>query len=129
MLHGIEQFSKQLLHFDTPTHAKLTRTTPHDSSPGSPGFPSQPSQKASPNSNPLHFSILHQLRQLMSSCLVVRLGDVTLYRVTTAKSRQTPKEFIAGNTAFPILLSFITIEHFFSFDLLFRITACVLTLL
>lgn len=34
----------------------------------------------------------------MSTCLVLRLGDFLVYRVTTAKSRQSPKEFIVGES-------------------------------
>lgn len=56
----------------------------------------------------------------MSSCLVVRLGDITLYRVTTAKSRQTPKEFIVGNFSFFLLLSFTqALLRVFSYSICF----------
>lgn len=36
----------------------------------------------------------------MSTCLILRLGDFLVYRVTTAKSRQSPKEFIVGKWDF-----------------------------
>jgi hypothetical protein len=40
--------------------------------------------------------VLRQLAKLMTSCVILRLQDFTLYRVTTAKRKQAPKEFIAG---------------------------------
>lgn len=49
-----------------------------------------------PSTSLLHGSILHHLRQLMSTAIILRLGDFLVYRVTTAKSRQSPKEFIVG---------------------------------
>ena len=91
MQQGLDQFSKQLLHFDSPTHSKLTR------SPAGDGMASvNPRSASATTSNPLQESILTQLRQLMATCMVLRLGDLLVYRVSTAKSRQTPKEFVLG---------------------------------
>lgn len=90
---GIDQFTKQLLHMDSPSHNKLTRSFANDG-PSSP-VPN-PSPKITTSTSLLHGSILNHLRQLMSTCLILRLGDFLVYRVTTAKSRQTPKEFIVG---------------------------------
>lgn len=86
---GIDQFTKQLLHMDSPSHNKLTRSSPTPVAP-------MASPKTVTSTSLLHGSILHHLRQLMSTCLILRLGDFLVYRVTTAKSRQTPKEFIVG---------------------------------
>ncbi|XP_046446271.1 UHRF1-binding protein 1-like isoform X3 [Daphnia pulex] len=97
---GIDQFTKQLLHMDSPSHNKLTRSFANDG-PSSP-VPN-PSPKITTSTSLLHGSILNHLRQLMSTCLILRLGDFLVYRVTTAKSRQTPKEFIVGDRGrFPL---------------------------
>ncbi|KZS06933.1 UHRF1-binding protein 1 [Daphnia magna] len=97
---GIAQFTKQLLHMDSPTHNKLTRSLASD---GPSTAAPHASPKITPNMSLLHGSILHRLRQLMSTCLILRLGDFLVYRVTTAKSRQTPKEFIVGDRGrFPL---------------------------
>lgn len=39
---------------------------------------------------------LENLAKLMSSCVILRIEDFTLYRVTTSGRKQMPKEFIAG---------------------------------
>jgi hypothetical protein len=78
---------------DSPSHNKLTRSFANDG-PSSP-VPN-PSPKITASTSLLHGSILNHLRQLMSTCLILRLGDFLVFRVTTAKSRQTPKEFIVG---------------------------------
>lgn len=40
--------------------------------------------------------ILDNLYKLMTSCVVLRIEDFTLYRVTTSGKKQMPKEFISG---------------------------------
>uniref|UniRef100_T1GHY4 Uncharacterized protein n=1 Tax=Megaselia scalaris TaxID=36166 RepID=T1GHY4_MEGSC len=42
-------------------------------------------------------SILSDLRKLMSSCVILRIEDFTLYRVTTAGKKAMPKEFVSGD--------------------------------
>ena len=93
---GIDQFTKQLLHMDSPSHNKLTRSFAGQNCDGPTPVAPMAIQKTVTSTSLLHGSILHHLRQLMSTCLILRLGDFLVYRVTTAKSRQTPKEFIVG---------------------------------
>lgn len=40
---------------------------------------------------------LDNLAKLMSACVVLRIEDFTLYRVTTSGRKQMPKEFVSGN--------------------------------
>ncbi|XP_042219696.1 UHRF1-binding protein 1-like isoform X3 [Homarus americanus] len=47
--------------------------------------------------SPLKVMIAAQLRKLMSSCCVLRVSDFCVYRVSTTKRKQTPKEFISGD--------------------------------
>ncbi|XP_073826873.1 bridge-like lipid transfer protein family member 3B isoform X4 [Musca autumnalis] len=42
-------------------------------------------------------SILDNLAKLMSSCVILRIEDFQLYRVTTSGKKQMPKEFISGD--------------------------------
>uniref|UniRef100_A0A1A9WW98 Chorein N-terminal domain-containing protein n=1 Tax=Glossina brevipalpis TaxID=37001 RepID=A0A1A9WW98_9MUSC len=42
-------------------------------------------------------SILDNLAKLMSSCVILRVEDFQLFRVTTAGRKQMPKEFISGD--------------------------------
>lgn len=102
---GVAQFTKQLLQIDSPMHSKLTRSFANE---GSAPAPQLPSPKIPPSTSQLHVSILHHLRQLMSTCLILRLGDFLVYRATTSKSRQAPKEFIVGESILKLPLSFAT---------------------
>lgn len=52
---------------------------------------------SSPGSNPVKHYILTQLTKLMTSCVILRIEDFTLYRVTTSAKKQLPKEFIKGD--------------------------------
>lgn len=61
---------------------KSGTTTPNSQ----PSFPSSPTKKF----------VLDNLSKLMTSCLIIRMEDFTLYRVTTTGKKQTPKEFISG---------------------------------
>lgn len=47
--------------------------------------------------SPLKGAIATQLKKLMSSCCVLRVNDFCVYRVSTSKRKQTPKEFVSGN--------------------------------
>lgn len=40
--------------------------------------------------------ILEQLSTLMTTCIVIRIHDFTIYKVTTLSKKPTTKEFIAG---------------------------------
>ncbi|XP_058981537.1 bridge-like lipid transfer protein family member 3B isoform X3 [Musca domestica] len=60
------------------------------SGPGSAGSSSQHSQSYQQK------SILDNLAKLMSSCVILRIEDFQLYRVTTSGKKQMPKEFISA---------------------------------
>lgn len=47
-------------------------------------------------SSPMRRNILESLGKLMSACVILRIEDFTLHRVTTAEKKQMPKEFISG---------------------------------
>jgi len=94
---ALESFTKQLLNIDSPAHSKLTRKPAAAGATTTVPDGNSPSQNKTSSSSLLHGSVLSQLRQLMASCLVLRLGDMLIYRVSTAKSRQIPKEFITGD--------------------------------
>ena len=44
--------------------------------------------------------VLENYQKLMTACVILRIEDFTLYRVTTSGKKQMPKEFISGNTHF-----------------------------
>ncbi|PSN57252.1 hypothetical protein C0J52_02548 [Blattella germanica] len=46
--------------------------------------------------NPVKDYVLTQLAKLMTTCVILRIQDFTLYQVTTSKRKQIPKEFIAA---------------------------------
>lgn len=47
-------------------------------------------------SSPMRRNVLENLGKLMSACVILRIEDFTLHRVTTAEKKQMPKEFISG---------------------------------
>lgn len=49
-----------------------------------------------PSGNPVKNYILEQLAKLMTTCIVIRIDDFTLYKVTTTSRNPIPKEFITG---------------------------------
>lgn len=53
-------------------------------------IPSQPS------GNPVKNHVLEQLAKLMTTCIVIRVDDFTLYKVTTSTRKPMPKEFVSG---------------------------------
>lgn len=76
----------------TATHSPLERTPatqPSDSN-SNVGFLPSAAQAASTK------QILDNLHKLMTSCVVLRIENFTLYRVSTAGKKQMPKEFISG---------------------------------
>ncbi|XP_059481044.1 bridge-like lipid transfer protein family member 3B isoform X3 [Neocloeon triangulifer] len=78
------------------THTRLSRAEPHDDFrlPGARGSTSSDPQ--SPNGqNAVKDYVVSHLAKLMSSCVVLRLEDVTLYKVSTTTRKQAPKEFIS----------------------------------
>lgn len=47
-------------------------------------------------SSPVRRNVLENLGKLMSACVILRIEDFTLHRVTTTEKKQMPKEFISG---------------------------------
>lgn len=45
-------------------------------------------------------TVLDNLSKLMSSCVILRIEDFQLYRVTTSGKKQMPKEFVSGKLKF-----------------------------
>ncbi|XP_001601171.2 UHRF1-binding protein 1-like isoform X3 [Nasonia vitripennis] len=60
---------------------------------------SQDQKKAAqhPSGNPVKNYVLEQLAKLMTTCIVIRIDDFTLYKVTTSSRKAMPKEFITGD--------------------------------
>ncbi|KAK7794549.1 hypothetical protein R5R35_009669 [Gryllus longicercus] len=50
-----------------------------------------------PTGNPLKNYLLSQLAKLMTSCVILRVQDFSLYQITTNKRKQMPKEFVTGD--------------------------------
>ncbi|XP_012273649.1 UHRF1-binding protein 1 [Orussus abietinus] len=50
-----------------------------------------------PSGNPVKNYVLEQLAKLMTTCVIIRIDDFTLYKVTTSSRKPSPKEFIAGD--------------------------------
>ncbi|KAH8352868.1 hypothetical protein KR084_006966, partial [Drosophila pseudotakahashii] len=57
---------------------------------------------------------LENLAKLMSSCVILRIEDFTLYRVTTSGKKSMPKEFVSGDKdrySFPAEMPIIHAEY------------------
>ncbi|XP_043506058.1 UHRF1-binding protein 1-like isoform X2 [Polistes fuscatus] len=48
--------------------------------------------------NPVKNYVLEQLAKLMTTCIIIRIDDFTLFKVTTASRKPVPKEFITAQT-------------------------------
>ena len=53
-----------------------------------------------PSGNPVKNYILEQLAKLMTTCIIIRIDDFTLYKVTTTSRNPVPKEFVTGMCKF-----------------------------
>ncbi|XP_012267843.2 UHRF1-binding protein 1-like isoform X1 [Athalia rosae] len=51
-----------------------------------------------PSGNPVKNYVLEQLAKLMTTCVIIRMDDFTLYKVTTSSRKPVPKEFISAQT-------------------------------
>ncbi|XP_052893682.1 bridge-like lipid transfer protein family member 3B [Anopheles moucheti] len=107
-----------------PQHASLERTTNFGQQPAAPASPApmghqrgastagvngtnQPpaqSVPGTPNSgsshstvSPMKKHVLDNLAKLMCACVVMKIEEFTLYRVTTSGNKQMPKEFVAAD--------------------------------
>lgn len=77
-----------------PTHAPLERASNAQNTNGFNSGSSTPNHTPSPS--PMKKHVLDNLAKLMTSCVVLRVEDFTLYRVTTSGKKSMPKEFISG---------------------------------
>ncbi|RZB39563.1 UHRF1-binding protein 1-like [Asbolus verrucosus] len=66
-------------------------STPHES----PVFDQK--KPISPNQKEVKRRIESQLNKMMTTCVIMRIEDFTLYKVTTSGKKQALKEFIAGD--------------------------------
>lgn len=76
-----------------PNHAPLERT-PNQSSATTPTSP------INQMTSPVKKQVLDNFSKLMTSCVILRIEDFTLFRVTTSGKKQMPKEFISGEKSF-----------------------------
>ncbi|XP_052853202.1 bridge-like lipid transfer protein family member 3B isoform X4 [Drosophila gunungcola] len=92
----------------TPTAAGLAGGSAGSAGSGSASVNSQLSQAAQQRST------LENLSKLMSSCVILRIEDFTLYRVTTSGKKAMPKEFVSGDKdrySFPAEMPIIHAEY------------------
>lgn len=75
-----------------PTHPPLERTPNGLHSSGS----STPTLGSNQTFSPMKKHVLDNFAKLMTSCVILRIEDFTLYRVTTSGKKAMPKEFISG---------------------------------
>ncbi|XP_032571755.1 UHRF1-binding protein 1-like isoform X1 [Drosophila sechellia] len=85
--HGAGSFSNGS---STPTAAGLAGVSGGSAGSGTACMNSQLSQAAQQRST------LENLAKLMSSCVILRIEDFTLYRVTTSGKKAMPKEFVSA---------------------------------
>ncbi|XP_076544408.1 bridge-like lipid transfer protein family member 3B isoform X4 [Osmia lignaria lignaria] len=64
-----------------------------------------------PSGNPVKNYILEQLAKLMTTCIIIRIDDFTLYKVTTTSRNPVPKEFVTGDKDRLCLPEDVTILH------------------
>ncbi|KAL7045426.1 hypothetical protein ACKWTF_002228 [Chironomus riparius] len=94
---SMNSFRESLLSLSNPSrppcHAPLERTPNPTNMNGYQSGTSTPTQTASP----LKRQVLDNLAKLMTSCVILRIEDFTLYRVTTSGKKSMPKEFVSGD--------------------------------
>ncbi|XP_046394074.1 UHRF1-binding protein 1 isoform X3 [Ischnura elegans] len=56
----------------------------------------KPGTSKTPSGNAVKNHVLNQLSKLMTTCIILRIENFTLYRVTTSKKKTKPREFIAA---------------------------------
>lgn len=97
---SLNAFKESLLSLSNPnrppTHAPLERTpnplNGQQSGASTPQTPNIPDSMTSP----MKKHVLENFSKLMTSCVILRIEDFTLYRVTTSGKKQMPKEFVSG---------------------------------
>jgi hypothetical protein len=92
---SLNNFKESLLTLSNPNrphnHAPLERTPPPLPTPGTPTL------NSSQAFSPMKKHVLDNFGKLMTSCVIMRIEDFTLYRVTTSGKKSMPKEFVSGN--------------------------------
>ncbi|XP_064088502.1 bridge-like lipid transfer protein family member 3B isoform X3 [Macrobrachium nipponense] len=85
------------------SHTPLARAPPHisqesqqQSSTAGRMVPGAGDSSTMQGGSPHKGMVANQLRKLMSSCCVLRINDFCVYRVSTSKRKQAPKEFISA---------------------------------
>ncbi|KAL0134373.1 hypothetical protein PUN28_001277 [Cardiocondyla obscurior] len=73
--------------------------------------PSEQKKSQHPSGNPVKNYVLEQLAKLMTTCIIIRIDDFTLYKVTTTSRNPMPKEFISGDRDRFSLPEDVTILH------------------
>lgn len=73
--------------------------------------PSEQKKSQHPSGNPVKNYVLEQLAKLMTTCIIIRIDDFTLYKVTTTSRNPVPKEFILGDRDRFSLPEDVTIVH------------------
>lgn len=110
---SLNTFRESLLDLCQPNrisaHAPLERSPPHQT----PTSTLTNDNNLSAN-NVLAAQTKQIMDNLMTSCVVLRIENFTLYRVTTSGKKQMPKEFISGEK-YRIVRIYIYI-HIFVFD-------------
>ncbi|XP_076289522.1 bridge-like lipid transfer protein family member 3B isoform X1 [Lasioglossum baleicum] len=61
-------------------------------------FSNEQKKSQHPSGNPVKNYILEQLAKLMTTCIIIRIDDFTLYKVTTTSRNPIPKEFITAQS-------------------------------
>ncbi|KYN07307.1 UHRF1-binding protein 1-like protein [Cyphomyrmex costatus] len=61
-------------------------------------IPSEQKKSQHPSGNPVKNYVLEQLAKLMTTCIIIRIDDFTLYKVTTTSRNPMPKEFVSAQT-------------------------------
>ncbi|XP_076289525.1 bridge-like lipid transfer protein family member 3B isoform X3 [Lasioglossum baleicum] len=74
-------------------------------------FSNEQKKSQHPSGNPVKNYILEQLAKLMTTCIIIRIDDFTLYKVTTTSRNPIPKEFITGERDRFYLPEEVTILH------------------
>lgn len=94
----IQEFVYHSILFKTGSGMKGSREHLEKSSqPQNPNVtPSEQKKSPHPSGNPVKNYVLEQLAKLMTTCIIIRIDDFTLYKVTTTSRNPMPKEFISG---------------------------------
>jgi hypothetical protein len=104
---SLNNFKESLLTLSNPnrqaTHSPLERTPINVNGASSQNFSNQ-------NQSPIKMHVMDKLAKLMTSCVILRIEDFTLYRVTTSGKKSMPKEFISGNKIFQLILIYFLLS-------------------